>query len=107
MLPRRMTFAMLAAVPVMISVSAHAATIEITINDLVFSPADAKAEVGDTIVWINKDIFAHTATARNGDWDVAVPPKKSVNLILKKAGSIDYYCRYHPNMKGTIVIAPK
>lgn len=105
MLPRRMAFALLAAGLAMLSASAHAATIEITINDLVFSPAGATAQVGDTVVWINKDIFAHTA--RNGDWDVATPPKKSVNLAFKKAGSIDYYCRYHPNMKGSIVITPK
>lgn len=106
MLPRRMTFALLAAVLTMVSVSARAATIEVIIENLVFSPAEATAKVGDTIVWINKDIFAHTATARNGDWDVAQPPKKTVPLVLKKAGSIDYYCRHHPNMKGTIVVAP-
>ena len=57
----------------------------------------ASAKVGDTIEWINKDIFAHTATARNGDWDVTMPPKKTVTLVLKKAGTIDYYCRFHPN----------
>ena len=49
------------------SVSAHAATIQITMDNLVISPAEASAKVGDTIEWINKDIFAHTATARNGD----------------------------------------
>ena len=107
MLPRRMTFALLAAVLTMVSVSTHAATVEITIDNLVFSPAEATAKVGDTIVWINKDIFAHTATARNGDWDIAQPPKKSVPLVLKKAGSVDYYCRHHPNMKGTIVVTPQ
>ena len=44
------------------------------------SPAEASAKVGDTIEWINKDIFAHTATARNGDWDVTLPPKKTGTL---------------------------
>ena len=96
----------IAALLGMASVSAHAAKIEITIENLVFSPSSAKAAVGDTIMWINKDVFAHTATARNGDWDVAQPPKKTVPLVVKKAGSIDYYCRHHPNMKGTIVVAP-
>ena len=91
----------------MVSASAQGATIEITIENLVFSPANAKAAVGDTILWINKDVFAHTATARNGDWDVAQPPKKTVPLVLKKAGTIEYYCRHHPNMKGTITIAPQ
>jgi plastocyanin len=57
-------------------------------------PAEASAKVGDTIVWINKDIFVHTATARNGDWDVTMPPKSTVILVLKKAGLIDYYCRF-------------
>jgi plastocyanin len=49
------------------SVSAHAATIQITMENLVISPAEASAKVGDTIEWINKDIFVHTATARNGE----------------------------------------
>lgn len=88
------------------SVSAHAATIQITMENLVISPAEASAKVGDTIEWINKDVFAHTATARNGDWDVTMPPKKTVTSVLKKAGTVEYYCRFHPNMKATLTIAP-
>src|SRR3981081_828029 len=89
-----------------ISISADAATIQIAMENLVISPAEAAAKVGDTIEWINKDIFAHTATARNGDFDVAMPPKKTVTLVLKKPGTIDYYCRFHPNMKATLNVAP-
>lgn len=107
MLSRHIVLASLAALLAMVSASAQGATIEITIENLVFSPANAKAAIGDTILWVNKDVFAHTATARNGDWDVAQPPKKTVPLILKKAGTIDYYCRHHPNMKGIITIAPQ
>ena len=88
------------------AVPARAATIQITIDNLVFAPAEVSARVGDTIEWINKDVFAHTATARNGDFDVATPPKKTVTSLLKKAGSVEYYCRFHPNMKGTLTIAP-
>jgi plastocyanin len=87
-------------------VPAAAATIQITMENLVFSPAEVSANVGDTIEWVNKDILAHTATARNGDFDVTMPPKKTVTQVLKKAGSIDYYCRYHPNMKATLTVAP-
>ena len=88
------------------SVSAHAATIQITMENLVISPAEASAKVGDTIEWINKDIFAHTATARSGDFDVAMPPKKTATFVLKKAGTIDYYCRFHPNMRAALTVAP-
>jgi|SRR5450759_1382858 plastocyanin len=88
------------------SVSAHAATIQITMENLVFSPAEVSAKVGDTIEWINKDVLAHTATARSGDWDVTIAPKKTVTSVLKKAGATDYYCRFHPNMKAVLNVAP-
>jgi plastocyanin len=88
------------------SVSAHAATIQITMENLVISPAKATAKAGDTIELINKDVLAHTATARNGDFDVAMPPKKTVTYVLKKAGTVEYYCRFHPNMKAVLNVAP-
>lgn len=107
MLPRRVLPVVTALAIGLIPASAHAATTQISMENLVISPAAASAKVGDTIEWVNKDIFAHTATARNGDWDVAMPPKKAVTTVLKKAGTIDYYCRFHPNMKATLTIAPQ
>ncbi|MDE2376580.1 cupredoxin family copper-binding protein [Bradyrhizobium sp.] len=87
-------------------VPACAATIEITMENLVIAPAEVTAKVGDTVVWINKDVFAHTATAKNGDFDVNLPAKASGRFVLKKAGSVDYYCRYHPNMTAKLKIEP-
>jgi plastocyanin len=88
------------------AVPAHAATLQIVMENLVISPAEASAKVGDTIEWINKDVFAHTATARNGDFNVTIPPNKTVTSVLKKAGTVEYYCRFHPNMKAVLNIAP-
>ena len=106
MTPGRLAAIALAAALLSISVPAHAATIEITMENLVISPAEVSAKVGDTITWVNKDVFAHTATAKNGDFDVTLPPNKSATLVVKKAGTVDYYCRYHPNMKATLKIEP-
>jgi plastocyanin len=89
-----------------ISVSAQAATVQITMENLVIAPAEMSAKVGDTVELVNKDIFAHTATARNGDFDVTMPPKKTATMVLKKAGKVEYYCRFHPNMKAVLNIAP-
>ncbi|MGY3614764.1 cupredoxin domain-containing protein [Bradyrhizobium sp. USDA 10063] len=86
------------------AVPAHAATITIVMENLVISPAEATAKVGDTIAWVNKDVIAHTATAQNGDFDVMMPPNKTVTYVLKKAGTVDYYCRFHPNMKAMLKI---
>jgi plastocyanin len=107
MSPGRYVFAFAVMVTAMNAVSAHAETIQITMDKLVFSPTEVNASVGDTIEWVNNDILAHTATAQSGNWDVAIAAKKTVSSILKKAGTVEYYCRYHPNMKGRIVIAPR
>jgi plastocyanin len=89
-----------------ISAPAHAATVRIAMQDLEIAPAEASAKVGDTVEWVNKDIFVHSATARNGDWDVELPPNKTGTVVLKKPGVIDYYCRYHPNMKAKLTVSP-
>jgi plastocyanin len=36
-----------------------------------------------------------------------IAPNKSASLVLKKAGTVEYYCRFHPNMKGRIAITPE
>lgn len=107
MLPGCKSFAILSVVLGTIgSVPAHAETIRVSIDKLVFSPANISAKVGDTIEWVNDDILAHTATVK-GDWDVMIPAKKNASYVLKKAGDVEYYCRFHPNMKGHIAVAPK
>jgi plastocyanin len=87
-------------------VPVRADTIRIVIDKLVFSPAEINAKVGDTIKWVNKDIFMHTATV-SGGWDVMIAANKSASVVLKKAGVVDYYCRFHPNMLGRIIVAPR
>ncbi len=87
------------------TVPAQAETITVTVAKMAFSPADIQAKVGDTIEWVNEDAFAHTATVKGG-WEVMLPVKKSGSIVVEKAGTIDYFCRFHPNMKGAIHVAP-
>jgi plastocyanin len=86
---------------------AAAETIRVEMKNLVFTPASITAHVGDTIEWVNDDFVVHTATARNGDWDVKLAPHQTGRTVLKKPGRVEYYCRYHPNMKGEVMIAPE
>ena len=79
-------------------------TVTVEMKDLAFVPADALARVGDTLQFVNKDLFDHTGTARDGSWDVAVDTDKSGSVVLKAAGTFEYYCRLHPNMVGKVVV---
>jgi plastocyanin len=80
-------------------------TIRVMIDKLKFAPAQVSAHVGDTIEWVSTDFVAHTATARNKDWDVAIPAKGTGRVALQHAGDVDYFCRFHPNMTGRISVA--
>jgi putative membrane protein len=102
MMPRRILL-FIVALSGPSSVSAQAADIQITIDRLVYAPADVSAKVGDTIEWVNKDALAHTATANNNDWDVMIGPNKTARLT--RPGEVDYYCKFHPDMKGRLTVA--
>jgi plastocyanin len=106
MLPGRYVAVLAVVLLAAACVPARAATIQISMEDMQILPAATSAKVGDTIEWINKDVFVHTATARNGDFDVTLPSKKTATFVLKKAGTVDYYCRYHPNMKASLKVEP-
>jgi plastocyanin len=94
-----------AAALVLITTHAAAETIRVNVDKLAFTPAEISARVGDTIEWVNTDFLAHTATARSKEWDVMIAPNKTGRVILKRAGSVEYYCRFHPNMSGRISVA--
>jgi len=83
------------------------ATVQITISGIAFAEIKQPLTLGDTIEWINKDVVAHTATARNKDWRVVIPENSKAALVLKKPGTVDYFCEYHPNMTGRLVIRDK
>jgi len=67
---------------------------------------DMLGDLGYTVAASAGRIDEAVAAARNGDFDVTMAPKKTVTSVLKKAGTVEYYCRFHPNMKAVLTIAP-
>jgi plastocyanin len=98
------TTSMGALLLVLVAGLARAETIQIKIDKLAFMPPQAAAHVGDTIEWVNADFVAHTATARNGSFDVMIAPSKTARTVVTAVGVVDYYCKFHPNMTGRITI---
>ena len=76
----------------------------VVIDKLKFGPVPAPLHKGDTIVWVNKDFFRHTATAADHSFDVDLMPGKSGKAVLRKTGAIAFVCRYHPNMRGVLQV---
>jgi plastocyanin len=80
------------------------ATHEVSIEAVSFVPATLTVNRGDSIVWMNRDPFPHTATADGGFDSRALAPDASWTLVAAVAGEIHYVCTLHPTMKGTIVV---
>lgn len=77
----------------------------IVMQHMKFVAVPATLRNGDTILWVNRDVVPHTATAGNRGFDVVLRPQQSARTIVKQTGKIAFYCRYHPAMRGTLVVA--
>ena len=76
----------------------------VIIDKLKFGPVPGQLRKGDTILWVNKDFFRHSATAADHSFDVDLMPGKSEQTVLNKSGKIAFVCRYHPNMRGVLQV---
>ena len=85
--------------------AANAKTIDIVIEHFAFTPASIEVEAGDTLVFTNRDIAPHTATAANGSWTTRdIGSGKNETVIVPANGEGPYFCKYHPVMKGRLII---
>ena len=76
----------------------------VTIADMQFTPATLDVVHGDTVVWINKDIVPHTATAASGKFDSGrIEAQGSWRYLVRASGRFSYACSYHPTMMGLVV----
>ena len=78
------------------------ATHTVTIEAMQFTPATLTVKSGDTITWVNRDMFPHTATATERFDSTVIAPGESWSHRLTSPGEFPYLCTLHPPMRGTI-----
>jgi plastocyanin len=75
----------------------------VTLDGMRFRPDDLTVASGDTVVWVNKDLVAHTATSETGSFDSKIiQPEESWKVTFKKKGEFRYFCRLHPTMQAIL-----
>jgi plastocyanin len=83
--------------------SRAATTHTVTIENLQFNPAELTVHRGDKVVWVNKDFFPHTATAKDKVFDSGtIDANGSWAFKADKTGDHPYGCNFHPTMKAEI-----
>lgn len=77
----------------------------VEIRDLEFTPKELAVSPGDTIIWVNHDLVAHTVTADDMSWDSGLVPSRGQwrTVVLARMNPL-YYCRYHPSMTARLRI---
>ena len=95
----------LAALPWLASQApATAATRTIEIDAMAFAPPSVTVRRGDTVVWVNRDLVPHTATAGKVFDSGAIAPGRSWTTIAKTPGRHDYVCTLHPTMRASLLV---
>ena len=82
-----------------------AATHTVVIENLQFTPKELTVNRGDRIVWVNKDLFPHTATAAGKSFDSrSIAANASWSYVASRPGTFPYGCTFHPTMKATLTV---
>ena len=89
------------------AIAAAPQTHVVVIDKMKFGPVPATVRAGDVILWVNRDLFRHTATARNRSFDVDLAPGAKARTRVKAGGAVAFYCKYHPGMTGKLSISPR
>jgi plastocyanin len=101
---RGLAVGMAAAMTGGLAMPALAARHTVVIEGMQFTPAALVVRRGDTVVWVNRDLVAHTATAGSRFDSGSIAANASWSFVARKRGRFDYLCTLHPMMKATLVV---
>jgi plastocyanin len=76
----------------------------VIIEAVKYEPAEVTVKRGEAVLWVNKDPFPHTVTAKGAFDSHDIAAGKSWRYTPRKPGRYDYVCTLHPTMKGTLVV---
>ncbi len=79
-------------------------TVNVAIKNFSFGQP-VTVPVGTTVTWTNEDSTAHTVTATDNSFDSgSINPGATFSYTFTKAGTFNYGCTFHPNMKSTVTV---
>nr|WP_240975839.1 cupredoxin family copper-binding protein [Paraburkholderia aromaticivorans] len=77
----------------------------IAIEQMRFDPPVLTVHRGDRVVWVNRDLFPHTASATSKAFDSReIAPNASWTYVARETGSYPYLCTLHATMHGTVIV---
>ena len=81
-------------------------SVAVEINGFAFSPASVTIPVGGSVTWTNIESAPHTATAQDRAvlQSGTLEQNASFTQTFTTAGTYEYFCEFHANMTGTVIV---
>jgi plastocyanin len=78
----------------------------VEIRGMAFHPEVLEVRRGDTVVWVNRDIVPHSATAKGKPGWTTGPLRHGMSgqMVADQPGESSYFCELHPTMHGKLII---
>lgn len=76
----------------------------IQIENFRFVPESITVTPGSEVTWVNSDSTEHTLTLESTGYDEMISSGGQATIMFETAGTYDYICRLHPNMRGTVIV---
>lgn len=81
------------------------ATASVEIKSFAFNPATLTISKGTTVTWTHRDTAPHTVTSTaNVFSSETLTQGKTFSYTFNEAGTFEYYCSIHTNMKGKVIV---
>lgn len=85
---------------------AYAAGADVAIDNFAFAPTALTVARGTTVTWKNRDDIPHAIScpALNIQSQV-LETNDTFGHSFTQAGAFDYFCSFHPHMRGRVVVS--
>ena len=88
------------------TISAAPTSAEVIIKNFTFNPPEITIAKGGKVLFINQDSIKHTITSYSApsSFSHEIRPGISLTQSFEISGTYNYYCVFHPDMKGTVIV---
>ncbi len=78
---------------------------KVTIKNLKYDPPKLTIKPGETVQWVNKDDNDHTVIGDDESFaSENLSSGDKFSHTFEKKGTYKYHCKYHPRMKGQVLV---
>ena len=87
------------------SSSSSSTEVQVSIEEAGYNPDTLEVPVGTTVTWTNAHEAPHTVTSHDEVFSgPGMVPGETFSYTFDTPGTYTYFCHFHPDVEGTIIV---